>query len=37
MRDAQLPPAKTLDEFDFAKAPQIPGGENPRARRGRLH
>ena len=24
IRDAQLPRLKTLDEFDFAKAPQIP-------------
>ena len=27
IRDAQLPRLKTLEEFDFAQAPQIPAGK----------
>ena len=37
IRDAQLPRMKTLEEFDFAQAPQIPAAQDSRTGRRRLH
>ena len=36
-KDAHLPRVKTLEEFDFAQAPQISGDPDPGTGRGRLH
>ena len=37
IRDAQLPRMKTLEEFDFAQAPQIPAARIRELAEGRLH
>ena len=37
IKDARLPRMKTLDEFDFAKAPQIKATRDPRTGPGGLY
>ena len=37
IRDAQLPRMKTLEEFDFAQAPQISAAQDSRVGRRRIH
>ena len=37
IKDARLPRTKTLDEFNFAKAPQIPGHGDPWTGPGQLY